>query len=86
MDYGIGRSYKLIKKHRKRLDNTLGNAPADSTPSYSYGKLNENTDITSKKSLTAETHYRKIFALDDNSFVIIQNESASNPYSKDMLI
>ena len=39
-----------------------------------------------KKSSTAETHDRKIFALDDKPADIIKDKSASNPYSKDMLI
>ena len=36
-------------KIRKKIDNTTDTSLAPSTPSYSYNKLNENTDITSKK-------------------------------------
>ena len=48
MAYGIGWAQQL-KKNRKRLDNTTDISPEPSTPSYSYDKLNENTDITSLK-------------------------------------
>ena len=48
--------------------------------------MNENTDIKSRKSLTADTHSITLFDLGDKPSVIIRNESASNPYSKDMLI
>ena len=44
--YGIGRSHKLDKRNRKRLDNTNDTDSAPSNPSYSYDKLNENNDIT----------------------------------------
>ena len=49
MAYGIGRAYKLGKQNRKRLDNATDPSSEPSTPSYSYNKFNENTDITSKK-------------------------------------
>ena len=39
-----------------------------------------------KKALTAETHYIKLLSIKDKPSGIIQNKSASNPYSKDMLI
>ena len=70
MAYGIGRAHKLRKQNREQLDNTTDTSSA---PSYSYDKLNENTDITSKKILNAETHYSTIFALDTKPSVIIQN-------------
>ena len=34
---------------QKIIDNTTDTFSTPSTSSYSYGKLNENTDITSKK-------------------------------------
>ena len=49
MAYGIGRDHKLGKNNINQLDNTTYPSSAPSTPSYSYEKLNENTDITSKK-------------------------------------
>ena len=57
MNYGIGRYHKIGKQSIKQLDNTTDTSLVNSTPSYSYKKLNENTDITSKKELTAGTHY-----------------------------
>ena len=45
-----------------------------------------NTLASVIKYFTAETHFIKTFALDNKPSVIIQNESASNPYSKYMLI
>ena len=82
MAYGIVRAHKLCKQDRNWLDNTTYTSSAPSTPSHSYEKLNENTDITSKKSLTAETHSSTTFALDYKPAVIIENEPASNPYTK----
>ena len=38
------------------------------------------------KKFTEETHYSKICALDNKPSVIIQDESASKTYSRDMLI
>ena len=46
MAYVVGRAHKPRKQNRKRLDNTTDPSSAPSTPSYSYDKLNENTDIT----------------------------------------
>ena len=86
MAYGIGQTQKLGKQNRKRLDNTTDPYSAPSTPSYRYDKLNENTDIPSKKSLTSQTHSRKIFSIEDKPSDIIRNNSAANPYSKDMFI
>ena len=86
MAYGIGRAYKLGNQNRKILDNATDPSSEPSTPSYSYNKFNENTDITSKKLLTEETHSRTIFSLEDKPSAIIQNKSASKPYSKDILI
>ena len=34
------------------------------------------------KKITAETNYRKEYDLNDKPSVVIQNESASNPYKK----
>ena len=48
MAYGIGQAQKTGKQNRKKLDNTTDTSSAPSTPSYSYDKLNGNTDITSK--------------------------------------
>ena len=86
MAYENGRARKLGKQNRKQLDRATDPSSAPSTPLYSYDKLNENSDITSKKALTEETHYRTIFALGNKPSGIVQNKSASNPYSKDMLI
>ena len=44
MTYGIGRACKLRKQNRKRLHNTTDPYSEPSTPSYSYDRLNENTD------------------------------------------
>ena len=55
---------------------------APSTPSYSKKKLNENTDITSKKQLTAEIHYITNSALEDKPDDIIQTELVFIPYKK----
>ena len=49
MEYGIGQAHKLVKQKRKQLDKTTDNYSASSTPSYSYDKLNGNTQITSNK-------------------------------------
>ena len=62
---------KKPKKNRKRIDSITDNSSATSTHSYSYNNFNENTDITSKKQLTAETHYRTIFSLDNKPSDII---------------
>ena len=86
MYYGIGRDHKLGKKNRKQLDNTTDPSSEPPTPSFSDSKLNENTHITSKKSLNSETHSRIFFAIDDKPSIIIQNKYASKPYSKDTLI
>ena len=48
MAYGIGQYQKRGKKNRKRLENTKDPSLEPSTPSYSYKKLNEKTDIISK--------------------------------------
>ena len=78
MAYVIGRSHKL-EKNWKRLDNNTDNSSLSSTPLCSYDKFNKNTDITSKKKLSAEIHFSTIFAVDDKSAVIIHNEYASKP-------
>ena len=72
MDYGIGRYHKPIK-NIKPLEYTTDNYSAPSTPLYCHKKLNRNTDITSKKSLTAETHYIEIFTLEYKPSDIIKN-------------
>ena len=54
MTYVIGRSHKLVKQNRTLLDNITYISLEPSTPSYSYDKLNENTYITSKKSLNVD--------------------------------
>ena len=51
MAYGIVWAHKLVNQNRKWLDNTTDPSSAPSTPSYSYNKLNEYTDITSKKNI-----------------------------------
>ena len=71
MAYGIDQDHKLGKQNRNWLDNTTDTSSAPSTPSYSYDKLKENTDITSKKALTSEIHYGTIFSLEDKPFDII---------------
>ena len=57
MAYGIGQAHKLGKQNRKRLDKTTDTYSLRSTPSYSYDKLNENTDINSKNIV----NFRDIF-------------------------
>ena len=86
MNYGIVRANKLVKQNRKILVNTADTSSATSTPVYSYGNFNENTDSTSKKLLTAEAHSRTIFFLEDKTSDTIQNRSTSIPYSKDTFI
>ena len=63
MAYGIGQARKLGKQNRKIIYNTSHTSSEPSIPSYSYDKLNENTNITSKKSFNAATHSRTIFDL-----------------------
>ena len=70
MAYGILRSHKL-NKNRNRLDNTTDTYSEPSTASYSYNKLNENTDITSKKASNSESHSITIFSLEDKPYEII---------------
>ena len=48
MAYGIGQDKKLGKQNIKQLEKTTDPYSAPSKPSCSYGKFNENTDITSK--------------------------------------
>ena len=86
MAYGIGQARKLGKHKKKLIYNTTDPSSAPSTTSYSYDELNENTDITSKKLLSAETRSITILYLEDKPSDITQNKSAPNPYSKDMLI
>ena len=86
MAYVIGQARKIVKQNINQLENTTDPYSGPSTPSYSYYKLNENTDITGKTSLAAETQSRTILGLDKKPYIIIQKESASNPYSKYMLI
>ena len=71
MAYGIAQAHKLRKQNIKRLYNTTNLSSAPSTHSYSYEKLNENTDITSKKELTSQTYYRTIYILEDKFSDII---------------
>ena len=80
MAYRIGRAHKPGKQKRNQLGNTTDPSSAHSTPSYSYYKLNEKTDIATKKSLTAETHSSTIFVLDNKPSVIIKDKYESNPY------
>ena len=86
MAYAIGQARKLGKQNIKQLENTTDASSAESILSYSYDKLNENNGITSKKSLTTETHSGTIFSLEDKPSEIIQNKYTSDPYSKYMLI
>ena len=79
MEYGIGRAQKLGKINRKWLGNTIDTYSSTTTPLYGYDKLNENTDITSKTSLTADTHSISIFYIEDKPSDINQNKSESNP-------
>ena len=69
----IGRVQRLGKQNRNRLENNTNPSSAHSTPSYCYQNFNENTDITSKIFLTAETHSIITFALDDKPDFVIQN-------------
>ena len=55
------------EKNRKQLENTTDTYSGASTPSYSYDKLNENTDINSKKALKT-TSTRKIVSLFSNGW------------------
>ena len=71
MAYGIGRGHRIGKQNRKQLDNINDPSLESSTSSYSYDKLNENTDITTKKSYTEERYYRTIFIIGDNTSDII---------------
>ena len=48
MAYGIDQAHKIRKQNRKIIDSTTDPYSEPSTSSYSYNKLNENTDITSK--------------------------------------
>ena len=73
MAYEIGQAQKIRKQNRNQLDNNTNTSSEPSTPSYRYGKLNENTDITSKKYLTPERHSRIIFAIYNKTSFIIQN-------------
>ena len=86
MVYVIDRYQKLGKQDIKRLDNTTDPSSAHSTPSNSYEKLIKNTDITSKKSLTAEIHSSATFFLDDKLADIIKTEPVSKSCTKYMLI
>ena len=53
MAYGTGKYHKIVNPNRKVLENTVTNttdpSSVASTASYSYKKLNRNTDITSLK-------------------------------------
>ena len=68
---GIGPSQKLGKQNRKRPGRTTDPSNELSTTSNIHEKLNKNTDITSNKSLTAETHFStKSFAQDKTADMI----------------
>ena len=87
MTYWIFQGQKLGKQNKKRLDNTTNTSLAPSTPSNSNEKMNENTDITSKKSLNEETHYSTTLCyIYDKLVYIIQTEPVYNPCTKHMLI
>ena len=86
MAYVIGQVHKIGRQNRKQRENTTNTSSAPSTPSYSYAKLNENTHITSRISLTADINSCTIFYLDDKTAVIIQKEPASKPYTNAILI
>ena len=86
MAHAIGRAQKLGKQNKKRLDNTTNNFSSPSNPSYSYNKLNENTNVTTAKKLTIDTHYSTTFYLDDKPSIVIQTEPVPNPHKKDTLI
>ena len=59
------------EKIRKRTYNTTDTSSETSTHLYSYEKLNENTDITSEKALTAGIHSRTIFPLEYKTYETI---------------
>ena len=44
MAYVIGQDQEIGKQNRKKLDNTTYHYLVPSTPSYSYDRLNENTE------------------------------------------
>ena len=44
MAYGTGRVHKIVKKNRKRLENTTYPYSTPINPPYSYDKLNKKTD------------------------------------------
>ena len=48
------------RKNRNRLDKTTDTSSAHSTPSYSYDKLNVNTDITRKIINCRDTFYNNL--------------------------
>ena len=50
---------------------------APSTTSNIHEKLNQNTNITSNSSLTAETNYSKKYAVNNKPSGIIQTEAVS---------
>ena len=84
MACGIGQYQKFRKTE---IDLTIPlNLLHHLQPLNSYDKLDEYTDISRKKTFTAETQYRKICAREDIPSVIIQNESASKTYSKEIFI
>ena len=78
--------HKGGKQNKNQLENITDPYLASSSPLYSYKKLNEYTDIMSKKSFTAKTYYIKSCDSYDKPSVFIQIESASNTYSKDIVI
>ena len=77
MAYVIGRDQKILKQNIKRLENTTDNSSAPSTHSYSYYKLNENTDITSKKYYQQRHILEQYFSLEDKPSDIIKGKSES---------
>ena len=77
MAYEIGRFHKIGKLNRKILDNTTEPSSAPSTHSYSYYKLNENTDITSKKYYQQRHILEQYFSLEDKPSDIIKGKSES---------
>ena len=85
-DYGIFRYHRIVKQNRKQLEIITDYSSAPSTPLISYEKLNENTDITGNKPLTAEAHSSTTFAPNNKPSEIIQSEPVSTPYTKHMLI
>ena len=70
MAYGIGWDHKIRKQNRNRIENTTDTFSEPSPPSYSYNRLNKNTD--SNTTAILPPHF--------DTFIQTQRNSASNEY------